>query len=201
MPTYTSPFTGNVIQPTDVSYAGVALTGTLQLYWPQYVNAGQQVAARIMDIQATAGSILVLPDATQGSVGQDILIRNTGANTFTVQRFGGSGSFTVAAGTAQYTYMTSNTTQAGVWAVIAFGTGTSIADAASLAGVSTVALLGKLESAFITNEYVTVPTINAASRGSCFVWTGGAGTWTLPAVSTLSDGWFILVRKDRKSVV
>ena len=42
MPTYTSPFTGNVIQPTDVSYAGVALTGTLQLYWPQYVNAGQQ---------------------------------------------------------------------------------------------------------------------------------------------------------------
>jgi hypothetical protein len=101
MTTYTSPFTGNVIQPTDVSYAGVALTGTLQLYWPQYVNAGQQVAARIMDIQATAGSILVLPDATQASVGQDILIRNTGANSFTVQRFGGTGSFTVASGAAQ----------------------------------------------------------------------------------------------------
>jgi hypothetical protein len=106
MTTYTSPFTGNVIQPTDVSYAGVALTGTLQLYWPQYVNADEQVAARIMDIQATAGSILVLPDATQASVGQDILIRNTGANAFTVQRFGGTGSFTVAAGTAQYTYIT-----------------------------------------------------------------------------------------------
>jgi hypothetical protein len=196
MTTYTSPFTGNVIQPTDVSYAGVALTGTLQLYWPQYVNAGQQVAARIMDIQATAGSILVLPDATQASVGQDILIRNTGANSFTVQRFGGTGSFTVASGAAQYTYITSNTTQAGVWAVIAFGTGTSTADAASLAGVSTVALLGKLESAFITNEYVSVPTINAASRGSCFVWTGGASTWTLPAVSNLSEGWFILVRNN-----
>jgi len=196
MPTYTSPFTGNVIQPTDVSYAGVSLTGTLQLYWPQYVNAGQQVAARIMDIQATAGSILVLPDATQASVGQDILIRNTGANSFTVQRFGGAGSFSVASGASQYTYITSNTTQAGVWAVLAFGTGTSTADAATLAGNSTAALLGKLEASFVTNEYTSVPTIAESSRGECFVWTGGAGTWTLPAASSLSQGWFILVRNN-----
>ena len=196
MTTYTSPFTGNVIQPTDVSYASVALTGTLQLYWPQYVNADEQVAARIMDVQATAGSILVLPDATQASVGQDILIRNTGANSFTVQRFGGTGSFTVASGASQYTYLTSNTTQAGVWAVLAFGTGTSTADAATLAGNSTTALLGKLEASFITNEYVSNPTINEASRGECFVWTGGVTTWTLPAVANLGTGWFILVRNN-----
>jgi hypothetical protein len=196
MTTYTSPFTGNVIQPTDVSYAGVALTGTLQLYWPQYVNADEQVAARIMDIQATVGSILVLPDATQASVGQDILIRNTGSNAFTVQRFGGTGSFTVASGASQYTYITNNTTQAGVWAVLGFGTGTSTADAASLAGNSTAAILGKLEAAFITNEYVSNPTFNEASRGSCFVWNGGATTWTLPAVANLSTGWFILVRNN-----
>ena len=196
MTTYTSPFTGNVIQPTDVSYASVALTGTLQLYWPQYVNADEQVAARIMDIQATAGSILVLPDATQASVGQDILIRNTGANSFTVQRFGGTGSFTVTAGASQYTYITSNTTQAGVWAVLAFGTGTSVADAASLAGNSTAALLGKLEASFVTNEYVSNPTLDEASRGSCYVWNGGATTWTLPAASSVSVGWFILVRNN-----
>lgn len=196
MTTYTSPFTGNVIQPTDVSYAGVALTGTLQLYWPQYVNTTEQVVARIMDIQATSGSILVLPDATQASVGQDILIRNTGTVPFTVQRFGGTGSFTVNAGASQYTYITNNTTQAGVWAVLAFGTGTSTADAATLAGNSTAALLGKLEASFIANEYVSVPTIDEASRGSCLVWTGGAGTWTLPAVSNLSTGWFILVRNN-----
>lgn len=196
MTTYTSPFTGNVIQPTDVSYASVALTGTLQLYWPQYVNADEQVAARIMDVQATAGSILVLPDATQASVGQDILIRNTGANSFTVQRFGGTGSFTVASGASQYTYITNNTTQAGVWAVLGFGTGTSTADAASLAGNSTAALLGKLEASFVTNEYVSNPTLDEASRGSCYVWNGGATTWTLPAASNLSTGWFILVRNN-----
>lgn len=196
MTTYTSPFTGNVIQPTDVSYAGVALTGTLQLYWPQYVNTGEQVAARIMDIQATAGAILVLPDATQASVGQDILIRNTGAVAFTVQRFGGTGSFSVAAGASQYTYITNNATQAGVWAVLGFGTGTSTADASSLAGNSTAALLGKLEASFVTNEYTSVPSIDDASRGSCFVWTSGATTWTLPAVANLSQGWFILVRNN-----
>jgi hypothetical protein len=196
MTTYTSPFTGNVIQPTDVSYASVTLSGTLQLYWPQYVNAGQQVATRIMDVVASSGSVLVLPDATQTSVGTDILIRNLGSVAFTVQRFGGTGSFTVPANQSYYTYVTDNSTQAGVWNQVAFGTGTSYADAATLAGNSTTAVLGKLETSLITNEYTTEATITDISRGQCFVWTGGLGTWTLPAVATLSQGWFILVRNN-----
>ena len=196
MTTYTSPFTGNVIQPTDVSYASVSLTGSLQLYWPQYVNAAQQVASRIMDITATSGSYLILPDATQASVGQDILIRNTGSVAFTVQRFSGTGSFTVAVGQAVYTYITNNSTQAGTWGVIAYGASTSYADAATLAGNSTTAVLGKLESALVTSQYTSAPTIDDASRGNCLVWTGGAGTWVLPAVANLSSGWFILVRNN-----
>lgn len=193
---YVSPFTGNVIQPTDVSYASVVFTGTLDLYWPQYANASQQVATRIMELSGSSTPIVVLPDATQASLGQDILIRNTGANTFSVEAFDGSGSFSVAAGQAAYVYLTDNTTQGGTWGVVAYGVGTSYADAATLAGNSTAALLGKLEVALHTSEYATAPTINDASRGNCFVWTGGAGTWTLPAVSTLSEGWFILVRNN-----
>lgn len=197
MTTFTSPFTGDIVQPTDVSYEAVALSGTLQLYWPQYVNTlGQQVTARIMDITAAASSILVLPDATQASVGEDILIRNVGANAFTVRNFGGLGSFSVPAGSSYYTYLTNNTTTAGVWAQVAFGAGTSYADAATLAGNSTAAILGKLETTIVTNEYSSVPSITEASRSLCLVWTGGLGTWTLPAVSTLSSGWFILVRNN-----
>jgi hypothetical protein len=196
MPTYTSPFTGNVIQPTDVSYASVAFTGTLQLYWPQYANATQQVATRIMDLSATSGAILVLPDATQASLGQDILIRNVGANSFTVQNYAGAGSFTVAPGSAAYVYLTTNVTQGGTWGVVAYGSATSYADAATLAGNSTSAILGKLEVSLVTSEYATAPSIDDTSRGNCFVWTGGAGTWTLPAVATLSEGWFILVRNN-----
>lgn len=197
MTSYTSPFTGNAIQPTDVSLAVVTLSANLQLYWPAYVNADQQVAARIMEFTATTTGLAVsLPDATQASDGIDILIRNTGANAFTVNRFGGTGSFSVAPGQSYYTYLTDNTTQAGVWATLQFGTGTSTADAATLAGSSTTAVLGHLEAAFPASEYTNPPTIVDASRGQCLVWMDGAGTWTLPPVSSLSQGWFILVRNN-----
>lgn len=199
MTIYVSPFTGDVIQPTDVSYAAVSFSADVQLYWPQYVaTAGQQVAARIMEFTATAtNKAIYLPDAQQSSVGQDILIRNMGTNSFVVNRFGGGGSFTVAAGQSFYTYLVDNTTSAGVWAVLQFGTGTSSADANSLAGVSTAAIMGKLEAAFVTAEYsLSNPTISDSSRGACLVWTGGSTTWTLPPVSQLSSGWFILVRNN-----
>lgn len=195
--TYTSPFTGNVIQPTDVSYDAITLDGVTQLYWPQYVNDGQQVVARIMDVDATSeNSILILPDAQQGSVGSDILIRNTGSYSFAVQNFEEVNSFFVDVGTARYTYLTDNTTTGGVWDNIAFGAGVAYADAATLAGNSTAAILGRLETAFVTSSYIIAPSITDSTRGHCLVWTSGAGTWTLPAVSSLSEGWFILVRNN-----
>ena len=197
MTTYTSPFTGNAIQPTDVSYEAIALSGTVQLYWPQYVNdAGQQVSARIIDVVSASGGILKLPNAQQASVGEDILIRNQGANAFTVSRTDGTGSFTVPVGQSYYTYLTDNTTTAGVWQTVAFGVGTSYADAATLAGNSTAAILGKLENTIVTNEYSSSITFTDASRGHCFVWTGGAGSTTLPAVTSLSQGWYVLVRNN-----
>ena len=102
--TFTSPFTGNVIQPTDVSYDAITLSTVTQLYWPQYVNAGQQVVARILDVDATStGAILTLPDALQGSVGADILIRNVGSYSFAVQNFSEVNSFSVPTGQAFYT--------------------------------------------------------------------------------------------------
>lgn len=198
MTTYVSPFTGDVIQPTDVSYAAVTFTSNVDLYWPQYVNAGQQVIARVMEFTtSTAALTVTLPNALQGSVGQDILIRNMGAVPFTVNNFGGVGSFFVGVGEAFYAYLVDNTTEAGAWGVFQFGTGTSYADASTLAGTSTSAIFGKLEVALITSEYnLSNPVINTQSRGSCYVWTGGVATWTLPPVADLSEGWFLLVRNN-----
>ena len=198
MTTYVSPFTGDVIQPTDVSYAAVTFAADVDLYWPQYVNAGQQVIARVMEFTtSTAALTVTLPNALQGSVGQDILIRNMGNVAFTVNNFGGVGSFFVGVGEAFYTYLVDNSTAAGSWGVFQFGTGTSSADASTLAGVSTSAILGKLEVALVTSEYnLSNPVINTQSRGSCYVWTGGAATWTLPPVADLSEGWFLLVRNN-----
>ena len=46
MTTYTSPFTGTAVQPTDVSLAVVTVAANLQLYWPAYVNADQNPSSR-----------------------------------------------------------------------------------------------------------------------------------------------------------
>ena len=79
---YNSPFSGNVIQPTDVAYTSYALTsttGSLQLQWPLNGNDTAYVAARVMQVSTTSTAYeLWMPPADQASVGQDALIYNTG---------------------------------------------------------------------------------------------------------------------------
>lgn len=197
MPTYVSPFTGTVVQPTDVSYYALSFNSNVQLYWPAIVNPTQVPAARIIDATpSTSGLIITLPEADQGTVGADILIRNLGADTFTVQNFGGSGSVSIAAGVSKYFYLSNNSTPAGVWQNVTFGAGTSSADAASLAGDGLVALLGKLnvnQNIIATN---TPPTITEANRSDTYLWTGGNGTITLPTAASITAGWFIAFRNN-----
>ena len=120
---YNSPFTGNVIQPTDVSYRAVTLSANTQLEWPINGNATDDYAARIMNVTATAGGLsLYMPPANQASVGQDALIRNVGATTFTVKDYEGTNTIvTIAAGESKYIYITANPTATGTWSNIAFG--------------------------------------------------------------------------------
>ena len=142
---YVSPFTGDVIQPTDVSYAAYTITSAFQLDWPSGSTPTEHPAARIMDITAgSAGLNLIMPPANQVSVGQDALIRNLSSNTFTVKDYAGGTICTVAGGKAQYIYLTSNSTTAGSWGIIAFGAGTSSADAAALAGYGLLAISSTL---------------------------------------------------------
>ena len=138
---YVSPFTGDVIQPTDVSFRAVTLTANTQLNWPSNSTTNADYAARIMQVTAsTAGLNLYMPPANQTSVGNDALIRNIGANTFTVKDYEGTNTIvSVAAGESKYIYITANPTAQGSWGVIAFGAGTSSADASTLAGYGLVA--------------------------------------------------------------
>ena len=197
MPIYTSPFTGTVVQPTDVSYYELNFSANVQLYWPAVVNPQQVPAARIIDATpSTTGLVISLPAANQGALGTDILIRNLGANTFTVQDFSGTGSVSIAAGVSKYFYLADNTTEAGIWQNVTFGAGTSSADAASLAGAGLVALAGKLNTTQNVVEVSSPPTITDASRASTFVWTSGNNTINLPTSSSLTSGWFIAFRNS-----
>jgi hypothetical protein len=197
MPNYTSPFTGTVVQPTDVSYYELNFSANVELFWPAVVNPQQVPAARIIDATpSTANLVISLPAANQGALGTDILIRNMGSDDFTVEDFDGTGSVLVEVGQSKYFYLSDNTTAAGVWQNVEFGAGTSSADAASLAGAGLVALAGKLNTTQNVVEVSSPPTLSDASRASTFVWTSGNDTINLPTSTSLTAGWFIAFRNS-----
>ena len=190
--TFTSPFTGNVVQPTDVSYYALSFSTDTQLYWPAVVNPTQVPSARIMDcVASTTGLSILLPDATQGSVGEDILFRNLGINTFIVKDAAGGEYISIAAGKARYVYLTNNSSVGGVWDSIEFGAGTSYADAAALQGAGLTTVSGRLATTQNIVNVTTSPSITDSSRAATFVWNSGAGTFNLPTASSLSSGWYI----------
>ncbi len=194
---FNSPFTGNVIQPTDVSYRSITLSANTTLSWPINGNATDNYAARIMDVTASSGSLdLAMPPANQASVGQDALIKNIGSNTFDVTDYNGNAIVTIAAGESKYIYIKTNATTAGTWGVTAFGVGTSNADAATLAGYGLKAISNTLNTAYAVNTFNSSYTAVASDRADAYVWTGGAGTLTLTDASTLGDDWFLLLRNS-----
>lgn len=197
MPIFTSPFTGTVVQPTDVSYYELNFSANVQLFWPAVVNPQQVPAARIIDATpSTSGLVISLPEADQGTTGADILIRNFGSSAFTVEDFAGTGSVSIAPGISRYFYLSDNTTAAGVWQNVTFGAGTSSADAASLAGNGLVALSGKLNANQNVVEISTPPTLSDDSRANVYTWVSGNDNITLPTASSLTAGWFIGFRNS-----
>lgn len=195
---YVSPFTGDVIQPTDVSFRAVTLTANTQLNWPSNSTTNSDFAARIMQVTAsTSGLNLYMPPADQTSVGNDALIRNIGASTFTVKDYAGTNTIvSVAAGQSQYIYITANPTAQGSWGIIAFGTGTSSADATTLAGYGLVASGVTLNQSHPSAAITTSSTFAATDRAQTRVWGSGAGTATLPAAATLGNNWFTLFKNN-----
>ena len=195
---YNSPFTGNVIQPTDVSYRAITITNTtLQLEWPINGTTTNDAAARIMEVATTGVSELWMPPANQSSVGNDALIRNTGGEDFDVMDYAGINTIvTVLAGEAQYIYITDNSTEEGVWGIIAYGIGSSGQDAATLAGYGLLAIGQTLNQSQPVTTFSSNYTALTTDRSSTYVWTGGAGTLTLTLASTLADNWFMFVRNS-----
>jgi len=198
---YNSPFTGNVVQPTDVSYASYALTsttGTIQLEWPINGSVSNYVAARVMQVSTTSTSYeLWMPPADQASVGQDALIYNTGGVTLTVKSYGGAStivSIPSTGGSAQYIFITSNGTTTGTWGVIAFGSTTSLATASALAGYGLAAIGSTLNQTTPVTAFASTYTLLASDRASTYVWTGGASTLSLTSATTLGNNWFVFVR-------
>lgn len=197
MTTYTSPFAGDVVQPTDVSYASYAISSDLTLVWPINGNVSTDVAARIMDITpSTSGLSVFMPPANQVSVGQDAFIKNPSAYTLTIKNSTGSVLGTITAGASKYFYLTDNSTASGTWSNIALGIGTSAPDAAILEGLGLLAIGSTLNQSHPVSAVTDGYTFLSSDRAQTKVWSGGAGTATLPIATSLGNNWFCFFKNN-----
>jgi hypothetical protein len=202
MTTYTNPYTGQTINPSQVGYEYVALTTDTELEWPINGNT-TDVVANIIEVSAsTTGLKLIMPPATQVSNGQSALIRNVGANSFTVVKNTTLATIiSVPSGVAEYVYVTSNTTVAGSWSTVTFGTGTSAANAADLAGYGLLATSTTLNQSYPLTSIYSNYLITNTDRASFLVWQSGAGSMTLPSAATVGNNWFVMVRNNGTGIL
>lgn len=202
MTTYLNPYTGQTINPSQVGYESITLTADTELEWPINGNTSD-VVANIIEVSASTTSLkLIMPPATQVSEGQSALIRNVGANTFTVVTNTTLATIvSVASGIAQYVYITNNTTVAGTWASVTFGAGTSSANAATLAGYGLLATNTTLNQSYpLTSIYSNYVILNA-DRASFLIWESGAGSMTLPSAATVGNNWFVMIRNNGTGIL
>jgi len=201
MTSYVNPYTGSTISPSQVGYESLTISTDTTLQWPVNGNT-TDVVANIIDVSASAANLkLVLPSATEVSTGQSVLIRNTGANSFTVTNTSLATVVTIASGIAQYIYLTNNSTANGIWATVTFGAGVSQANAATLAGYGLTAINTTLNTSTQVvlrySDYEFLPD----DRSSIYVWSSGAGTLTLPSSSTVGASWFVIVKNDGTGIL
>ena len=200
MTTYSNPFTGQTVNPSQVGYEALSISVNTTLQWPINGN-DNNVVANIMDITtATNGLSLILPSAQQVSVGQNIIIRNIGSHTFNVLNAGLQVIATITSGIAAFIYLTDNTSDNGSWTVITFGAGTSSANASTLAGYGLIALNTTLNQAYNTSTISSAYTFLPSDRASFIVWNGGVGNLTLPSASQVGNNWFAMVRNGGQGI-
>jgi hypothetical protein len=198
---YINPFTGQTLSPSMVGYEEFTISADLELAWP--VNGNDtNVVASIIEVTATVVSLnLVMPSAQQVSTGQSVLIRNIGANAFTVTDFSGNTIVSIASGIAEYIYVTDNTTDDGTWEAFTFGAGTSAANAATLAGYGLKAINTTLNQNYAESSLFSNAVLNNTNRAQFLVWATGVGTITLPTAASVENGWFVMIRNGGSGIV
>jgi len=203
---FTSPFTGQVIQPTDVSYRSITLAADTTLSWPINGSATDNAAARVMDVTSLSSGLAltgVIVTGTNGQcsctttpslfVGQAIVVTGvptgtsggiTTGNTYYIITTNGSTTFTLSAtlgGAAVAT--TAGTTTGLTFTLDAF---TLDMPPANQASVGIDALFRNVGSyTFTVRDYVGSPIVTIAPGEAKYIYlttnATTAGTWGLIA--------------------
>ena len=203
MSSYTNVFGGATIYPSDVSYYALTLsTVDVVLSWPLETNSSADIAAKIIDVDCTLGGLKIfLPDAQLASTGETILFNNVGTQTFTVVDASGNTICAPASGALWQVYLTDNTTEDGTWETVAYGVGSVAANAAALAGSGLKAISTQLATATFVSGFSSNYTAGPGDRARMLLWTGGAGTLTLPLSGDVGNDWYIIVRNAGTGVL
>jgi hypothetical protein len=198
MGSYTNIFGGYVVQPAYVGYRNIALNvADLVLSWPSSFLDTPDVTAAFMDVTSNIdGNAIQIPPATQVSVGQPVIFRNIGNNSFLVKDATGTQIFNILPSQIWYIYLIDNTTDAGVWSGFLYGAGASGQDANALAGFGLIPLDGKLNTQLPCSTKNTAYTVTPADRATFFIYTGGTATFTLPAIASVTNGYFFSVNNS-----
>jgi len=201
MTTYVNPFTGQTVTPSQVAYESLTISVDTELQWPVNGNTNS-VASNIIEVTATVANLnLIMPSAQQVSVGQALMINNVGGIAFEVVDNALGAIVSVPPGIIEYIYVTDNTTDAGSWAAVTFGAGTSAADAAALAGYGLKAIGSTLNQSYPATNYFSSATLTDSARAQFVVYNGGAGNITLPSASTVGNNWFCMIRNNGTGIL
>jgi hypothetical protein len=198
---FTEVFGSATVPSSESKLATFSLTADQTFFWAYNSSDSAYQVADIMEFSTTAGRSITMPPANQVSIGESTLIRNVGANTFTVLSAVGATLGTVAAGVAKLFYTSDNTTVAGVWSVLTFGTGTSAADATTLQGLGLLAIGATLNDSHPVVTTSAAYTITSANRANTLVFTGGSVNCTLPTLATAVNGFSALVKNNGSGTV
>ncbi len=201
MTIYTDVFGGANIYPSEISYSSLTLTASVYLSWPEETSTNQNLATRIIDVTASAGLSIYLPDASKSGTGNTILFNNVGANTVTVRNSTGTQVVTVGSGELWQVYLTNNTTSAGTWQALQYGAAVSQTNASSLAGTGIVAVGTLLSQSVPVTSFNANYTAGVNDRAKMFNWTGAGGTLTLPDATAVGNNWFIYLRNSGSGAI
>lgn len=210
-------FGGSPINPSNVSFSSISLTGSnspYELAWPVTGLQSSQLVTQQIEVTASVANLsIVMPDATQATVGQVALFYNIGVHEFNILDADQNVicNVPVADNTpptpptsgSVWIYLKDNSTTAGDWGVMSFGALTGEVQASLLAGYGLVvdAVNGNLDTN-ITVTTVPGPTYDVkpttllptlSDRAKYIIWTGGSGTVNFPPVNLATAGFFFAV--------
>lgn len=201
MTDYTDVFGSDTVNPSRQNYNTLSLIADTILEWPFNYSGDGSVLSAITDIETSSSLTLTLPDATNVSRGEDVLIRNVGSFAFDLASADSTIVANVSPGQACYMFVSDNSDAAGVWEIVHFGSSTSSADAATLAGYGLKAESNRLNQRHYVSASSVGLEINSTYRSSVLIHTGGTVTYTLSAAATLGNDFFVLFRNNGTGTV